>query len=254
MPSAGGRFARSLLTEVDSPGIYLFEGVTPTVVQGNVNDSLLHRIQQNFYFNLAIPLSPVSRIYRAVDRRKQNILVKQLGDSITRADDVLEKQVDGIFCTEGNLHAQAKANRLIYIYAYRNQFIVMDTNLQVQYRARTIDTISHVKFKVGYIPSQRSITLSSPPLFVNKKTCVSGNYLFIHSGLRADNDENLIYDVGSPIDVYSLINGKYLCSFFLPDYQKHKIRDFRVFGNTLVALYDHYAYTYQLNIPVKLRQ
>jgi len=254
MPSAGGRFARSLLTEVDSPGIYLFEGVTPTVVQGSVNDSLLHRIQENFYFNLAIPLSPVSRVFRAVDRRKQNILVKQLGDSITRADDILEKQVDGIFCTEGNLHAQPRVNRLVYVYAYRNQFIVMDTNLNIRFKARTIDTISHVKFNVGYIPSQRSITLSSPPLFVNKKSCVSGNYLFIHSALRADNDEASIYDVGSPIDVYSLIDGKYLFSFFLPDYQKHKVRDFRVFGSTLVALYDHYVYTYQLNIPVKLRQ
>jgi hypothetical protein len=254
MPSAGGRYARSLMTEVDSPGIYLFEGVTPTVVQGSVHDSLLRRVPENFYFNLAIPLSPVSRIFRAVDNRKQNILVKQLNDSLTPASNILEKQVDGIFCTEGSLHAQPKANRLVYVYAYRNQFIVMDTNLRVQYKARTIDTISHVKFTVGYIPSQKSITLSSPPQFVNKKVAVSGNYLFIHSGLRADNDESVFYDSGSPIDVYSLIDGKYLFSFYLPDYQKHKIRDFRVFGNTLIALYDHYAYTYKLNIPAKLQQ
>jgi len=254
MASAGGRIARSLLITVDSPTIYLFEGVTPTIAQGTLRDSLLRRFPGKFYFNLAIPLSPVSTIYRAVNDHGTNILVKQLNDSLTKADNILEKQVDGIFCTEGSLLAEPGANRLVYTYAYRNQFIVMDTNLHVLYKARTIDTVSHVNFSVGYIPSQRQITLSSPPRFVNRKTAVSGNYLFIHSALRADNDESSVYDIGSPIDVYSLIDGKYLFSFFLPDYQKHKIRDFRVFGNTLIALYDHYAYTYRLNIPAKLQQ
>jgi hypothetical protein len=254
MPSAGGRFARSLLITVDSPHVYLFEGVTPTIAQGTMTDSLLHRSPGKFYFNLAEPLSPVSAIYRVVDQRRQNILVKQLNDSLTSAGNVLEKQVDGIFCTEGSLHAQPESNRLVYIYAYRNQFVVLDTNLKVLYKARTIDTVSRAKFKVGYIPSQRELTLSSPPQFVNKKSCVSGNYLFINSALRADNDESAVYDTGSPIDVYSLIDGKYLFSFFLPDYQRHKIRDFRVFGNTLIALYDHFAYTYTLTIPAKLRQ
>jgi hypothetical protein len=254
MPSAGGHFARSLKVSVDSPAIYLFEGVSPTLVQGQLGDSLLHRTTGKFYFNLATPLSPASAIFRAANLHRMNIFIKQLNDSLTTVDTILEKQVDGIFCTDGALHAQPPANRLIYVYSYRNQFIVLDTNLKIQYKARTIDTISQVKFKVGYIASEKSLTLSSPPTFVNKESCVSGNYLFIHSGLRADNDESSMYDIGSPIDVYSLIDGKYLLSFYLPDYRQHKIRDFRVFNNTLIALYDHYAYSYQLNIPPKLRQ
>jgi hypothetical protein len=254
MLSAGGHFSRSLKITVDSPSIFLYEGVTPSVVQGRVGDSLLHRAPGKFYFNWAAPLSPVSCVYRSIDIHQQNILIKQLNDSFTRVDNILEGQGDGIFSTEGELQAQPSANRLIYIYAYRNQFIVMDTNLHVRYKAKTIDTTSRVKFTVATIPSENKITLSSPPTLANKKSCVSGNYLFIHSGLRADNDESGIYEVGSPIDVYSLTDGKYLFSFFLPDYRHHKIRDFRVFDKTLVALYDHYAYTYQLNIPRKLRQ
>lgn len=254
MRSAGGRFARSLMITVDSPDIYLYEGVTPTLVQGRLDDSLLHRTPGKFYFNLATPLSSISTIFRVVDQRRQNILVKQLSDSLQKADNILEKQVDGIFCTDGALHAQPAANRLVYVYNYRNQFIVMDTNLRVRYKARTIDTITRVKFTVGYIPSERILTPSSPPQFVNEQSCVSGNYLFIHSALRADNDDPNVYAIGSPIDVYSLVDGHYLFSFFLPDYGRHKIRDFRVFHNTLVALYDHYIYTYQLHIPPKLQQ
>lgn len=254
MASAGGRFARGLMTAVDSPNIYLFDGITPSVTQGTTTDTLLHRAPAKFYFNLATPLSPVSRIFRAVDGRRQNVLAKQLNDSIIRADAVLEKQVDGIFDTQGALLAQPGANRLVYVYNYRNQFIVMDTNLQVRFKARTIDTVSRVKFSVGYVPSDRSLTLSSPPQFVNLQSCVDGNYLFIHSALRADNDVPTMFEQGSAIDVYSLIDGKYIFSFFLPDYAHQKVRDFRVAGNTLIALYGQYAYGYKLQIPTKLQQ
>jgi hypothetical protein len=189
-----------------------------------------------------------------VDGRRQNVLAKQLNDSIIRADAVLEKQVDGIFDTQGALLAQPGANRLVYVYNYRNQFIVMDTNLQVRFKARTIDTVSRVKFSVGYVPSDRSLTLSSPPQFVNLQSCVDGNYLFIHSALRADNDVPTMFEQGSAIDVYSLIDGKYIFSFFLPDYAHQKVRDLRVAGNTLIALYGQYAYSYKLQIPIKLQQ
>ena len=255
MHSAGGRFAKSLKITIDSPAIYLFEGSTTTIVRGRWCDSLLHRDSGKLYFGIAAPLSPVSQVFRAVDdRRHVNVLVKQLNDSLTTGDHILEKQVDGIFCTDGTLHAQPDSNRLIYVYHYRNQFICMDTNMRVLYRGKTIDTISQVKFTVGSIPSKKAITLSSPPQFVNEQSCISGNYLFIHSGLRADNDETGIYENSSPIDVYSLTNGNYILSFYLPDYRHHKIQDFGVFGNTLVALYDHYIYTYTLHIPAKMQK
>jgi hypothetical protein len=254
MTSAGGRFARSLKTRVDSPNIYLFEGVTPTIVHGTIGDSLLSRTPERLYFNLGKPLSPVSRILRIVDGRHQNILVKQLNDSIILGENVLVKQVDGIFCTEGTLHVQPIRNRLVYVYNYRNQFVVMDTCLRIRYTAHTIDTVSQAKFTVRFVSSTQSLTLSSPPLFVNKESCVSDNYLFIHSGLHADNEEMTLFQTNSAVDVYSLIDGKYLMSFYLPDYKNNKVRDFSVLGNTLIALYGQYVYSFRLNIPAKLQR
>ncbi|HVU95410.1 MAG TPA: hypothetical protein VHE34_09305 [Puia sp.] len=253
--SLSNRISKSLKITVDSPNISLAEGVSPLLAGGRVGDTTLHRLANHAYFGLAAPLSPSTQILRATDARlKQNILLKQTPDTLMSKGPILEKQVDGIFCTDGYLHAQPDSNRLIYIYSYRNQWICLDTNLNIRYKARTIDTISRVKFSVGSIPSQHALTLSSPPTFVNQQSCINGNYLFVHSALRADNDERDLYEMSSPIDVYSLIDGKYLLSFYLPDYRKHKIRDFRVFGNTLVALYDHYAYTYTLFFPPKLQK
>jgi len=255
LASAGGRFAKGLRISIDSPFIHLFEGITPGIARGVLGDTLLHRENAGLYFSLAEPLSPVSQVYRAVDDRiHENVLVKQIGSSLLPASHVLEKQVDGIFCTDGALIAQPDSNRMVYIYRYRNQFICLDTNIRIRYKARTIDTISRVKFTVGAIPSQRAITLSSPPQFVNEQSCVSGNYLFIHSALHADNEEMGIFEKSSAIDVYSLVDGNYILSFYLPDYRHNKIQEFRVFGHTLVALYDHYLYTYNLTIPEKMRQ
>lgn len=253
--SVGNRISKSLKITVDSPVICAAEGVSPLLASGQVGDTALHRLPNHAYFGLAAPLSSTTQILRATDARlNQNILIKQTPDTLIGNGPILEKQVDGIFCTDGALHSQPDSNRLIYVYSYRNQWICLDTNLNIRYKARTIDTISRVKFSVGSIPSQHALTLSSPPTFVNEQSCISGNYLFVHSALRADNDENDLYEMSSPIDVYSLVDGKYLLSFYLPDYRKHKIRDFRVFGNTLVALYDHYAYTYTLFFPPKLQK
>jgi hypothetical protein len=255
MLSAGGRVAKSLQITIDSPRIYLFDGFTPSIVHGTLGDSLLHRARGKIYFTLAAPISPVSRVYRAVDRRlHQNVLVKQLNDSIIKGDTILEKQVDGIFCTDGSLHSQPDSNRLVYVYTYRNQFVIMDTNMQIRYRGKTIDTVSTVKLRASGIPSQSSITMSSPPEFVNEQSCVSGNYLFIHSALAADNENMSVYNKCSCIDVYSLIDGSYILSFYLPDFHYKKIRDFQVYGNTLAALYDHYIYTYTLHFPDKLKR
>ena len=253
--SASTHVSRSLNITVDSPNICLAEGVSPLIAEGHLGDSMLQREPVKAYFGLAAPLSPATHILRVIDAHlRQNILIKASPDTTDRKSYILEKQVDGIFCTDGYLRAQPDSNRLIYIYSYRNQFVCLDTNLHVRYQAHTIDTVSRVKFNVGSIPSQNLLTLSSPPTFVNEQSCISGNYLFVHSGLRADNDEKEFISNGSPIDVYSLTDGSYLLSFYLPDYQHHKIRDFRVFGNTLVALYDHYAYTYVLHFPPKLEK
>ena len=51
----------------------------------------------------------------------------------------------------------------------------------------------------------------------------------------------------SMIDVYAVADGKYQFSFYLPDFRGFKVRDFKVYGQSLYALYDHYLYKYQLN-------
>jgi hypothetical protein len=239
----------SVLT-IDSPDIYMLEGRTPEMLSGTLPSGQLHRVPDSIHFISSQPLSPASFVIRIFsDRLHQNILAKQVNGSpaLRPAPEVLEKQLDGSFCTDGMLNYERDPARLVYTYFYRNQFICLDTNLKVLNRYRTIDTISHVQIAVSNLPSKGITTISAPPLTVNRKSCIAGDWLYVNSGLLANNEDKRDFDRWSVIDVYSLTNGKYEFSFYLPDYRDKKMKSFRVFDHTLVALYDHYLYSFRLN-------
>lgn len=200
------------------------------------------------FFSQAILSSKNDFVFRTI-RNGQNILIKWNLDSLEKqnVEFTLEKQVDGIFCTDGNLIKVPNSNKVIYIYYYRNQFICLSNDLKLFYKGKTIDTVSKAKIKVAYIKSQDQTTLAAPPVYVNKQSTANENYLFIHSGLRADNEVEGTLDKLSVIDVYQVKDGKYKLSFYLPDFNGKKLTDFRVYGKHLYALFDHYLYKYQLN-------
>jgi hypothetical protein len=52
--------------------------------------------------------------------------------------------------------------------------------------------------------------------------------------------------MASVIDVYNLNDGEYKFSFYLHDFDKKKMKNFRVFDDKLVLLYDHFIVTYDL--------
>ncbi|GHN02270.1 hypothetical protein WSM22_37590 [Cytophagales bacterium WSM2-2] len=236
---------------VGPSNVYLMEGKTPALLRGKLSDLTMNLVRDSLeYFIGSMPLSPESYVIKIYDPilRKSVLAKKKIKTGWAhRVPEILEKQVDGIFCTDGMISYDPYSGSLIYVYYYRNQFIRLDTSLNILYRGRTIDTTSHARIKVSEIESKNMITLSGPPMTVNKRSCVSGEYIFIHSGLLSNNEEKKTFDHCSVIDVYNLKNGEYRFSFYLPDYNKKKISGFRVFNKTLVAMYDHFLYSYQLN-------
>jgi hypothetical protein len=69
--------------------------------------------------------------------------------------------------------------------------------------------------------------LAEPPPIVNKKSTVSEKYLFINSGLKANNEEKELFSEYSVIDVYSVEDGKYQFSFYLPKHRGIKTNKFQ---------------------------
>jgi hypothetical protein len=236
---------------MDTAYVYLFDGLKPAVLYGSLNNINLTTINKTPFFNGSLPINRSSYILRVVSKKHENLLVKEningLSIHIKAAPQLLQKQIDGIFSTDGILTNVPNSSKIFYIYYYRNQFICADTNLNLLYRGKTIDTVSQAKIKVGKIISENQYTLSSPPKYVNEHACANKHWLFIHSVLKADNESNEVIEKASIIDVYSVNDGQYQFSFYLRDFKGNKMRDFKVFGNTLVALFGHYLYTYQLH-------
>ncbi|NRF41123.1 hypothetical protein [Pedobacter foliorum] len=165
----------------------------------------------------------------------------------------LPPQVDGIFCADGWLHYDAKAARLYYMYFYRGTFLCLDTNLNLRYKAKTIDTVQWAKIRVNMynqrLKNGGAILRKSPaglPTMVNKYFTVSGNRVYIQSGLKADNESASSRRKQESIDVYEGNSGRYIYSFYLPKYQGLNVRQFEVTDHNLIAIYDKFLVIYRM--------
>jgi hypothetical protein len=172
-------------------------------------------------------------ILDGVNRRE---LKKVDRNSYEIASYIPEKQIDGYFCTDGAFIFDKETNNIIYMYYYRGSFTRLDTNLNIIYKANTIDTVRVAKINLKRIKNQ--ITHAQPPSIVNKRFAIANEKIYINSALKADNDIGGISAQNvETIDVYSLKNGQYIHSFYIPKIDRQKLVEFRVYNSSLVALY-----------------
>jgi hypothetical protein len=243
------------LIEIDSPFIYLMEGQIALIMRGSLSDLSIRDIRHSPFFNQSVPVSSSRFIIRMFDHlQKQNVLASTSMDSpiAKMGAHTLERQVDGIFSTDGILNYDPASGRILYVYHYRNQLLCFDTALHQIYVGKTIDTISYAQISVGEIVSEGNITLSKPPLFVNRHSCVSDGLLFVHSNLMANNEDKKQFDRHDVVDVYSVDDGSYRFSFYVPLYLGKRLSSFRVFGNSFFVIYDHYLVAYRTAFPLAL--
>ncbi|NQX54426.1 hypothetical protein HQN86_12445 [Pedobacter panaciterrae] len=244
----GSKLTKGYFSLVSDGSIYTLDGDQPLILYSSIQYPFLKPLVKPPYFTQAAYIARNSLVLRIVQNAENKLVKYQLDSAGFRVSpNLLHKQVDGIFSTDGNLIVEPKSARIFYVYYYRNQFICADTNLNLLYQGKTIDTNSTAKVKIVDIKSQNQTTLAAPPIEVNKRIAVNEGYLFIQSGLIADNEVVESLKEVSIIDVYTIKDGKYHFSFYLPDFNKKKLTDFKVYGQSLYALYDHYLYKYKLN-------
>jgi hypothetical protein len=230
---------------VDSNKLYLFDGIKQEIVYGELVAFRFNKIEKTPSFTAALPLDNDNRILRVMNRNKVYTLINQRDNKILDKYYELEAQGDGIFCTDGML-VKSTGNSFFYVYYYRNQFLRFDKNMNLLYKGKTLDTISRAQIKLGKIENGQATTLAAPPLYVNKHCAANDRYLFIHSALKADNEIKEAWDKSAVVDVYAVKDGKYQFSFYMLNMKDQKLKDFKVYGNTLVALYENFIYTYKL--------
>lgn len=240
---------RALRLQVDSPYYYLSDGVVPKLYRGDVNSgSGGMYLSDSVYFRDRVVLLGGAVVMKSYSGRTgENILGKMMPWSpyLYFRDDVLKKQLDGVFCTDGMLRYDAASARLVYTYYYRNGFVVMDTALRVLYEGETLDTVRRVRFTVASTASGQS--LSSPPYFVNQASAISGHDIFIQSAELARNEHRDAFSLASVVDVFDAGSGDYRFSFYLYHFRgKKRVNEFMVFDDRLVARYGNVLRVHEL--------
>jgi hypothetical protein len=228
---------------IDSPYIYLIDWNTRTILTGKIDSHILADGCPNMVsFVDAVPINQGSIIIRTLnDSNNGYILAKETqNDSLLKVPGILERQGEGFFSTDGMIAYDFLSSCIIYLYYYRNQYLVMDSNLQLKYRGKTIDTISWAKLRTDIIPSEHALTLSGTPLLVNDHMAVYGKWLIVHSNLIADNENKDLFNHNYVMDVYNLQTHTYAYSFHVSRNQKEKITGIWLQANRLAFIEGRY--------------
>ncbi|MBZ4036695.1 hypothetical protein K6T82_18135 [Flavobacterium sp. 17A] len=245
---------RSVQVRIMEPNFYLTDGTVPVIYKGNISDwkaSIVSNTPQIPYFSKIEIIDSLSLVYR---KRNPTDLDNILGTFHINSDrfdnpapNLLQKQIDGFFDTDGTMHYDNETKKFVYTYFYRNQFIVTDQYLNLLYRGKTIDTTSHANIKVAFIKETGERKLASTPNIVNNLSAISGNLLFVNSRLMGRYEAVDMWETASIVDIYDLNNGKYLSSIYLYNVEKSKVNDIIIVGSNLYTIVGHYMHRYKLN-------
>lgn len=217
-PLSSGHNDSHLNVVVDSAQVFAFETATPSVLHSRVARRKFHQepFKKVSFLNIPVFLSSGSLVVNTYDTALRKAVMTKItfGSVGLETADNLDKQVDGVLCTDGRFIYER--GELVYIYHYRNTVLKLDTNLRVLAIRRTIDTTNISKLKVERVKSDNRYSFTAPPYLVNKNACLHEEWLLVQSRVRADNEPEDANSSFESIDVYSLKDVNYVFSFRLP--------------------------------------
>lgn len=242
---------RSIQVKVVPPFFYVLDGTVPCIFKGTIENwkaSLISNRSIHFSAAAIMDNNTIAIRTRDTQERENTLGVIQFGNpaKVQLAPKLLQKQIDGVFDTDGSLHYSQAWQKLVYVYYYRNQFIVSDPHLKLIYRGKTIDTNSVAKLKIAYLPERDIKQFSAPPFTVNVSSSVFNNLLFVHSNLEGKFESQKMWEQASVVDVYDIVENSYQFSFYVYHHNRQKIRSFVVTDSHLFALIDDQIVAYSL--------
>lgn len=239
---------------------YLKDGMVPALFRGSIKDWKINtRLNEMPFFTQAEPIDSTTIIFRNNSGKNMSnrlgIFNYEKENKITYKDSLLEKQIDGIFDTDGLLMYSEHNKKIIYLYYYRNEFIVAEKTGKLVYKGHTIDTTTKAKIKVTNVKKGAGRTMSAPPFIVNAHSFVFKNLLFVNSRVMGKYEDKNTWEYSSVIDIYDISKQTYLFSFSIYNIDGDNLKSFIVDGTYLYALIGNNLAVYKLkeNIQNELK-
>jgi hypothetical protein len=210
---------RNLQLQVKAPYYYLYDGSVPVIYRGGLHDSLARTISyRDAYFTQMVVVDSVTFAIRTQNRQDRRYTLGSLNilqnPKVQLQRTLLEKQIDGVFDSDGRLIPSAGSNNLIYTYSYRNQFLVLDDRMKLIRKLKTIDSTSVAKIQTQQLSDGRH-KMTAPPLTVNKTNTAYGHLLFNQSNLVGKHEAVKAWKNAAIIDIYRIDKHEYVGSFYI---------------------------------------
>jgi hypothetical protein len=243
---------KSVKIKVAAPYFYVYDGSIPCIFKGTIKDWKAKLVKKGGeYFSLAEPMDSATIALRTQKRGSGESIMATLDLRDTAWTHlnpaILQKQIDGVFDTDGQMVYSKQLSRLIYLYAYRNQYTLADRNLSIDYRGNTIDTMSRANLNIVNIKSRNQKKLGKHPLIVNKDCAVFNNLFFVNSGIPGRYENIKMWEQASIIDLYDLAGDSYTLSFYIYNEENTKMKNFIVQDLVLYALIGNRIVRYNLS-------
>ncbi|MDI9257957.1 DoxX family protein [Flavobacterium sp. YZ-48] len=246
---------RAANVRVLNQNFFLSDGTVPCLFRGDI--SSWNATQLSIPKKKFSAFEPIDSATAVIRSRKPMINESIVGlinlskqnSEIFWNNKVLEKQIDGVFDCDGILNYNIELGYIIYTYYYRNQFIVSDNTLKIQYRNNTIDTTTKAKIKIVKLKNgDRKMAI--PPVTVNRLMTTSGKYLFVNSDIRGHYESLKLWKQSLPVDVYNLVTKEYMYSFQVHNIKGKKPNAMFAAKNTVYFVFDKTMVGYKLDKSV----
>lgn len=247
---------RSLQLQVYAKNFFASDGTVPAVFRGKTGQWYATQMPQvKSKFSNPAFIDTTTFVFRTHKANAENVLARfdEEQSKTTTNPTILQKQFDGIFDTDGILNYDPKTNLLVYLYYYRNQYIVCDSKLNIIHRGNTIDTISKAQIKVAFNKDRNEKKLAAPPLTVNKNAYLHGGLLFVNAALMGKFEDEKMWKQASLIDVYDVKNRSYIVSFYVYNIEGKRLSHFAVEGHTFYGIIGNHLVSYKMSYLIHKR-
>jgi hypothetical protein len=244
---------RNIRVQVKSPYYYFYDGTVPVIFRGKIGDNSARTISfGDSYFSQIVVQDSLRFALRTQSKDNMQFVLAILNLAERRKlvlyPSILEKQIDGVFDVDGRF-ISSSTQHLIYTYTYRNQFIVMNDNLQVQKRLNTIDTTTRARIKITALANGKH-KMEAPPMKVNRLSAANRNLLFNQSDLIGKLESKAAWKKAKVVDVYRTDKQEYIGSFYIYNKEGRKISDLMATDKYLFVLMGNELIRYQFTKPI----
>lgn len=246
---------RNLQIQVKAPYYFLYDGSVPVIYRGALQDSFARTISyRDAFFTQLVVIDSSRFAIRTQSRQTRQYTLGSLNLStnpkLNLHPSILEKQIDGVFDSDGKLIRSPGTGQLVYTYSYRNQFVIMDHHLNVVKRLNTIDTTTRAKIETRQL-SDGKHKMTAPPLIVNKTMTANRGLLFNESNLMGRYESSRAWKNAAVVDIYRTDRQEYLGSFYIQNRKQNKMSHMLATDRYLYVLIGNELVRYQLRRPIR---